>query len=484
MIKLFKEKEKIIDKTIYAITLIISGLVLISIISICLFTWPKADDFSSLNQINKLGIFHHVIKNYTGWDGRAINLGVIQAFLIKYFPVEIVNFIWVICFVLTALVSLKIFLYLSKIDLKLKKSDYLIGTAIISSVLWYGFKNHLAETVYWAIGGIYILAFLFAVIWLYLWLEKFSFNLKINRLKTLLFYVFTIYVGALTENLSFAILAYVGVEMIKAILEKDKKRAKKILLIIVLLMVGLLIIALAPGNFVRSTYGQGSFIIDFSVLAYNYLRISISSIRVALPLFILILLSTPLIIIFSIYSSKREFKKKLLVELKFPIIVFLNLFQYLFAAFASILPFIFVPDFVAPRTSIYFMGFIFFWTYFEIVPIILKNTTQTVKNETLRRHNRYYIFITVFLFCIFTIVISHIINLNRIKKEVLKREAIIKTYSNKNANVVTYPIDETNLPFSYTFSDITEDKNNWINLAVAETYKLKSIRTNAKSYYK
>lgn len=482
MLGLFREKEKIINKVIYLITLIISVLVLISIISIGLFTWPKADDFSLLLRINKLGIFQRMITNYNNWDGRAISLGIVQTFFFKYLPVEIINFIWATCLVLTALVSLKIFIYLSRPSLKFKASEYLIGTAIFSSILWYGFKSHLAETVYWATGGVYIMALLFAVIWLYLWLTKFSLKTKINNLKKILFYLFTIYVGALTQNLSCAVLTYIGIEMVKAKLKKDKIMVRKTASILILLFTGLLITTLAPGNFVRSTYGESSFVINFLVLGFNYITTLVVFIRASLPLFFLIIIGLPIFVIFVLYSYNIKLKKELIIKIKLNKI--LSLFQFLLAAMASILPFVFLPDFVAPRTSIYFMSFIFFWVFFEIVPLILKNTTKTIKNETIYKQNRYFLFVTVFLFYIFSIAIIHIVNLSRIKNEVLKREEIIKTYSNKNIDVAIYPIDKTKLPFSYTFPDITEDKNNWINRAVADTYKVKSIRIDYNLYRK
>ena len=99
-------------KIIYTVTVIISILVLVSIISIAFFTWPKADDFSLLNQINQIGIIQHVIKVYNDWDGRAFIL-LIHAVFIKYFPVGIINSIWAGCLVLTAFISFRIFLFLS-----------------------------------------------------------------------------------------------------------------------------------------------------------------------------------------------------------------------------------------------------------------------------------------------------------------------------------------------------------------------------------
>src|SRR3989338_9469412 len=159
---------------IYITTVILSILVIVSIIGIALFTWPKADDISLLLQMNEKGFFAHIVKSYLYWDGRIISLGIIQNLFLKYLPVEIINTIWASCLVLTAFASLKIFLYASKIKTRFALSDYIVGTAIISGIFWYGFKSHISDTVYWATGGVYVMALLFAVFWLYLWVVKFS----------------------------------------------------------------------------------------------------------------------------------------------------------------------------------------------------------------------------------------------------------------------------------------------------------------------
>lgn len=490
-ISLKKTTIPVFNKVIYVSTVIIAMLVLASIISIGFFTWPKADDFSIVNKIKEIGIFQYVVDRYNTWDGRAFSLGIIQSFFLKYLPVEIINVIWAGCLILTGLISLKIFLYLSKINGMIKTSDYLIGTAIFSSVLWYGFKPHLSDTVYWATGGVYVMALLLATVWFYLWLTKFSFQQNIRPLYKLLFSLFTTYIGALTQNLSCALLAYMGIEIVISILKGDKAKAKRALLMIILLSIGLLVIVVAPGNFVRSAYGKNSFIFNSWILFFNYYKTTLHFIRLSFGMIITIIISIPLTIIFSIHSSNYNIKQTAIIYLKKnlptslkwiiirPLLIkFLYLSQFLFAALASILPFIFLPDFISPRISIYFMVFIFFWIYFGITPKILMRITSPPTNKHGHTPNYSYLLINIFLLFILSITTSHIIRLNQIKKEVLEREQIIKSYSDKNVDVIIYPIDQTKIPFSYRFSDIASDKDNWINIAIATTYNLKSIKTD------
>lgn len=495
---LYSKKYSFINKIIYLSTVLSSILVIISIISISLFTWQKIDDFSMLNGISKLGIFQHIINRYFSWDGRALTLGAIQALFLKYLPIEIINLIWIICLIFTALISFKIFLYLLKLENKLYKTDYIIGIAIFTAILWYGFKNHISETVYWATGGVYSFALLLATFWLYLWITFFSIKLKINILIKIFFYLFTVYVGALTENLSCSLLVFIGIEMLKFILINNYIIARRIILLGTLLIIGLLIIILSPGNFVRSEYGLHSFTLSLASMTINFIRTLLIYIRLSIPLFIILLISVPLTLTLVKYKSKQEYKNVIRIKIptKFYIIInrktikrvllyLLVQFQYFVAALASLFPFILLPDFVTPRTSIYFMAFIFFWVYFQILPYILPKILKPITNNRLSHNiHIHYLWFTAFLSCIFVIAISHIISLYWIKEKVLARETKIKAYSHKNVDVITYPIDKTGLPFSYTFEDISNDKNNWINHAVEIYYKLKSIRTNNKIDYK
>lgn len=482
---------KLFDKILYVSTAIIAIFVLVSIISLGFFTWPKANDFIFVNDLKTIGIFPYALYRYNNWDGRAISMGITQTFFLKYLSIEIINVIWAGCLVLAAHIALKIFLYVSRMNKKVTIPDYFIATAIFSSVLWYGFKPHLSDTVYWASGGVYIMSFLFAVIWLYLWIKIFSTSKTIHPFQQILFSLFTLYVGALTQNLSCAVLVYMGIEMIKAVLKKDIVITKRSLFLILLIITGLLVISMAPGNFIRATYGPQNFIINFSMLSMNYIKTFMHFMELSLTLFALLLISIPLLIIFTLYSSQYSIKKNMLIHLKQKythftrsttvrqkLIYFLSRFQLLSAALASILPFSIIPGFTTPRTSLYFMGFIFFWTYFEILPFILRQITIQKIYKTKPKSSLPYMLITISLLAILSIVSSHIFALHQIKKQILKREKILETFSHKNVDVITYSIDKTKLPFSYTFQDIRSDKNHWINQATATGYELKSIRTN------
>ncbi len=468
------------NNVIYIATVIISIFVLVSIISIAFFTWPKADDVSLLLQINEKGIFQHIVKSYYSWDGRVISLGIVQSIFLKYLPVEIINIIWASCLILTAFVSLITFLRVLQVGRRLIFSDYIVGTAVISGVFWYGFKNHISDTVYWATGGVYVMALLLATIWLYLWIVIFSPKRRNSRIHIFLFCIYTVFVGALTQNLSCSLLVFMGIELIHSILAKDREAVNKSAILILLLVVGLLIIVIAPGNFIRSTYGRNSFALNFLTLFSNASNIVLYNVRQSVPLFILVIGSIPLMTVFYLYSSAKKIKRRIVVSLgNYDMKTTLKLTRFLFASIASVAPFIFVPDFVSPRGTIYFMAFLFFWIYFDLLPFCLKCIVEHISKRHIQRSYWPFIGIAVFLLGIFSFTSSHILRLRQIKAEVLKREKIIKSYANKGEDVIIYPIDKSKLPFSYTFSDITIDKQNWINQAVAKTYNLKSIRVES-----
>ena len=158
------------------------------------------------------------------------------------------------------------------------------------------------------------MALLFAVIWFYLWLTKFSSKLNIRSLYGILFCLFTVFVGALTQNLSCAVLVYMGVEIIISILKKDSVRVKKTLLMFILLTIGSLFIAVAPGNFIRSTYGPHSFIMDFSVFFYNFKETLVYFLRMSKMLMLSMTISIPLILMFIRYATGYRIKVNLLTR--------------------------------------------------------------------------------------------------------------------------------------------------------------------------
>ena len=73
--------------------------VVILILSLCMNTFYWADDYALINNLNKLGVVQHCIEGYLTWDGRMLSLGgFVQCILLKYLPIQLITFVWSLCF--------------------------------------------------------------------------------------------------------------------------------------------------------------------------------------------------------------------------------------------------------------------------------------------------------------------------------------------------------------------------------------------------
>lgn len=474
-------------KFIRTSVLILSCSFLVSVILLGLFTWASADDYSMSASINKLGIIQHVFYRYNNWDGRAVTLGFIQAIFLNYLTVPIINAIWAGCLVLSSIFLYKfirLYLRLPTKDLKLSTKISLI--AFISATLWFGMKYHIAQTVYWATGGVYIYAFLLSLIWLYIFVKITEFKTILSGRQQLLYVLFSIYVGALSFNLSCSIITFLCIEIIICLLKnKLLERTGKIkwlLLLLVSIIIGVLIIVVAPGNLIRAAYGNNSFVLNLSMITYSLSHTIYYYMGWTIPLITVIIVCIPLMITIIADDVKSLFPKKIHFQLtivfnKELFLTILRFIQYPLAAIASLIPFLVLPDFVASRTSIYFMEFLTVWLLIKIIPKLFN--LLLAKKSSNKTYKPIMFFSPVIIFLVFFqyLIITHMISLINVKREVIKREKYIQTFSNQNIDVMVGKI-RTKLPFSFEFyTDISDDKNNWKNISIANYYKIKSIRS-------
>jgi len=481
-----------ISKFIRLLLLILSCFFLVSVIFLGFFTWASADDYGISTSINGLGIIQHVLYHYNNWDGRAISLGVIQAIFLKYLTVPIINAIWASCLVLSSLFIYKIIrLYLRLPTKDLKSSTKISLVALISATLWFGMKYHIAQTVYWATGGVYIYAFLLSLIWLYIFVKTTEFKTFLSVRQQLLYVLFSIYIGALSFNLSCSIIAFLGIEILICLIKnKSQERPGKIkwlLLLFASIIVGALIIIVAPGNLIRATHGNSSFVLSLPRITYNFIRMTYYYVRWSIPLIVMLVISTPFMItiiaddVKSLFAKRIHFECTIIFNKEF-LLITLRFIQYPLAAIASIIPFLALPDFMAVRTSIYFMEFLTVWLLIKIIPKLINLFLSKKSSNKTFKPVIFSPYVIIFLAFFQYLIITHMISLNNAKHEVLKREKYIQTFSNQNIDVVVGKIS-TKLPFSFQFyTDISDDRSNWINISIANHYKIKSIRSN-KSYY-
>lgn len=469
-------------------------LVLFFIVSRAFFSFRWTDDYCTLNVIRDKNIWQYAWYAYNNWDGRGIMTGLISGSAIKYLPVTITNSIWALALIGTAFVVNKI-LQFELIYISRDKYDSLIRTAAIAGTLWLGMGIHISETIYWATGGFYIFSAFLGVLWSY-YLLKLVNNIRSKPHPTnqemIVFFLLSIPTGMLSHNLSTGLLVF-GVTIMIIYWLNNQYDLKKLLtgiFALVGIIVGTIIISVAPGNFIRAAAAKRSFQLNIPTLMQNYLDALKFYLGISQSLIILCILAAFLLTF--LLGKKFGLKEAFTInlgrigkEIKIPLnkkilIKILDRSKYLLASFATVLPFVLLPDFATPRTSIYFMIFLSIFIFVSFIPI-LKPTLFVPGNKSTNQRKGaltfgYLMLCLLFLFQL-SILVPHNIQTYKIQKEINKREKILAGVKNTNADIVLPLLNIGVVPFSARFSDVSEDSKFWINNCISQYYGLKSVRT-------
>jgi len=468
---------------------ILSSVSMFFVVSLAFFTWKWADDFCLFNDLHKESLWMFAWDLYKTWDGRGLMIGLTSGFAMKYLPVVVTNTIWASALIGSAYFIYKIIIYEVSF-LNKNRVDSIIQIAAITIVLWLGMSIHISETVYWSTGGYYILSAFFGLAWSYILIKIFkgrsnAQHIKISRLIN--FFIISILIGMFSHNLSTGLLALGFLSAIISWMKDGFKsmKLKNIGLGTLGILIGTFIISVAPGNFTRASRGQRSFHFSAKEMSSNFMDMfeyyrGISINLVILGIILALLLT---LLINNRYILKKEFIIDFTKKIRIPfdrrlLIVILDKSKFMLAALATILPFIFVPDFGAPRTSIFFMIFllIFILSFF---PLIFKKIFYTELSTNINYEKKvpsfvYLLFSIVFVSYLF-VIIPHNLKAYEIKKKIIKREMFLSEQGNENKDIIAKKLRIKNIPFSLRFTDISDDSTNWVNGCVAEYYNLKSI---------
>lgn len=165
----------------------------------------------------------------------------------------------------------------------------------------------------------------------------------------------------------------------------------------------------------------------------------------------------------------------------------LNNSKWFMTAVSTVLPMVFVPGFVSPRTGIFFQIFIAIFSVLFIVSIIeLLNKSRINKynnvNELLAKlfdksNIRMVDFIVVLIMLVNSIYIYYEChNAYMVKNEIDKRVVFLSKHNGNDKELVIDKI-RCSVPNSKKFNDIGIDSEDWKNVAVAQYFGLNSIRT-------
>jgi hypothetical protein len=410
------------------------------------------------------------------WDGRFLSLGAfLQSFSIKYLPHELSTLMWTSFFIISSYLFVEIILLEINITNQIIR-DKLIFTAMFASVFWIGMKSHIAETVYWATGGVY--AFSNCIGLLYAFTLVCLRNNKANTCNIfsyLYLLMLSIVSGMLSHSLTPALWVLLFFNWIDSRYFIKRRQDIMFLLAAIGLALATAIVFFAPGNFVRAAHIKDSLEMKLDVLAENYIRVLIyycqlSTLLVCLSIifgFVFYYIKQPNAYFYRninyCNNNGMNFLRCLLI-----------IGKYFCATLATIVPFIVIPNVAVPRASIFFMTFL---TLFMTITIICINDLLSKWNWAVFQFRPIAYIIVLLLYFVQLVIVGSQLHYGlNIKHQISIREQYLMTPELKNSDVVLPPMKLSHIPFSLRFNDITSDATYWINQAVANYYGLRSIR--------
>lgn len=441
------------------VSLGILSTLLILMLNSNVFYW--ADDYAILNEINDFGVYQRCISGFYNWDGRYMTpAAFFQGVFLSTLPVGVITLIWNLCFLLSGF----LLYFIIKRELAIPNRTVFYLPLLICTIFWLGSYPHIAQTVYWATGGVYSFNLLIGAIWLY-WF--YGIKTPYSYANRILFLLLTILIGLTTQNLTVGLMTLLLLEIVSDSLKKENGDLKFNLLLLLLIFAGTLFISTAPGNFVRLNEIDASSDIslvrifrNFVLILYIYLKISA----------VLILLSLCAAIVWLTESGKKiSFTIRnvlVLPKTKWQNAAFIDNYKFLAAAVSTILPLVTIPDVASPRTAIYFMFFLFLFLV-KWVTVYGASPASGNKTGILRTVTVCILFCSVIVFTIFNFQKGLVL-----KSEITKREKILK--NSKNRTVVIPLIEESLKPPCYDFREF-RGNDDWALEAQREYFGIQKI---------
>ena len=470
----------IIKENKYAnILIFLAFSTIVMVLLLCTNTFYWADDYAFINDLRKFGILQKCIDGYYNWDGRFFTLASFcQHFFLLNFPIQIVTFIWSLCFLTSGFIIF--FIINEEINLNnLYEKNRLLSFILFPIILWFGAYKHTFETIYWATGGYYSLVLLFGSFWI-LYFLKFQRN-QFSRISKVLFLIFSVIVGASTQNLSIALILLVLITIFIDSKENQKPNFTFNILVFFAVLFGLIFIVIAPGNWVRLQEVNHLGKTDFSILNLikNYFFILIRySYHSLLLIFIAVFGGISIgFVLFKNQVLNVNFIKK--INFKFDFLTLVKNLKWLILALSTILPFVFIPNIVSARTEIYFEFFVLIFIISSVIKL-LKKVFLSHENHFYAKNNALisYLFVLIILISCNTFVIYNFKKGLLLKQIISERETFMENSENKTIHLK--PIDLSLIPQIYQFTDLTLNENEsniWIRKSQEKFYNLQIIVT-------
>lgn len=432
----YMKKNKLSEKQQMKLILVI---IFLMIFVLNLLTPIIADDYSySLalddTKIDSLmDIINYQVWHYFNWGGRTIAHTVAQIFL--PFPKIIFSFINSLVYVLL--------IFLMYLHIKGKNKDKPLYLLIIHLSLWF-LLPVFGQTCLWLVGSC---NYLWTTTLILLFLRIYKKNDKSSSvLKLVAIFFLGILAGWTNENTSAGLIAILlGNLIIDRITKKRKKISKMQLSGLIGVLIGFLIMILAPGNFVRTAeFKDDTFIllkiikraIDITITAGSYLL--------------------PIIIFLVIALSIKIYNKKKIEE---------EAYVFIAGSLVAIYSMVLSPTF--PTRS---------WTGVIVYQLI----ACLILFYNMDKIHKIYKYIIVDCCIIFsTIYITQYMDLgkdiNNLRSTWKDRISEIEKLDNNDKITFDKYIPYNSKNPAWELSDLSVDDTQWPNTAIAKYYKIKSI---------
>lgn len=432
---------------------ILTSLLILTILSLLALSFfiPKWTDYYLYSsQLESKEMFRWLWNGYLTWDGRFMTIyAIIQCLIIKYLPHYQIILIYTITFIATSAILCQI-LFGSINARKL---------IVILLSLFYGFYSHISETVFWAVGGIYTLHLISALLFMYL-IEKIGKQPYQNSFNNpYIIFFLSLIVGTSTHNLVPALLLYsihTFAMSLSISLKKSKKQRELLIIAFSGMLLGLIWIIVAPGNFLRSS-GLSNVNIDVVYLLKLFIGINLRFLKYSIIIIVSAFISALLLTSSKNQTSFRDFLK--------------NNYIWLLMAGATVIPFVFVPSEASLRTTIFFMTFIYIFVFQLSQWMLIRlqiNISEWSKDMVIAMIAIIHLSMIPFHYKDGFIAIKE---RQRIESEIISQKS-------RNVEIIKIEqpeIDIKSFTINYNKYRITNDPNHWINQQLSSYYNVKSI---------
>lgn len=440
---------------------ILLTLILIGTCIIGMLQPIMADDYSYVSSIRVKGFIEFFKSFYLTWSGRIVNslfMGL----------TSINNFYFIISGLLIGIVFILLIVFIIVCALgkfpKIYSEDRMIFI-ITFAVMWFG-TPVLGECVFWRAGaGSYLLPMFMGIIFIVpyvLWYNNKKY--KNSKFFNVLMLISGFMAGSSQEQVFVCVFTFVFIWFI--FVRKYKLRIPNYLYFgLVSLILGGLVLVLAPGNFARFSVAEHhSLLYKIAALgAYFGIYYFIVPIQ---QLWIWVLTILLIITVINLFENKEEksndYKLKILNN-KFCF--------WISIGFATVVPMIFLASSVAARTCFFFI------TFLTIAFISLFDGHKTSISK-LNESKIGIIIVFIVLNIVFIDVCIGIANGYMLSKEVKYRENVIAQNKSKGiSEIEVAPFDI--MPFHTTYMyDVKIDIQHPVNKVVSGYYNIKSIKLN------